>query len=83
MDICGDIFWDSSQTLYVKQLKFLYVAITRARQKLWIADYSDNSEPLRVSFAHMVYKECSVDQMMAASTDTVDETGTCREYNCH
>ncbi|KAI0809031.1 P-loop containing nucleoside triphosphate hydrolase protein [Irpex lacteus] len=31
-----------------RELKFLYVAITRARQKLWIADCSENSEPLRI-----------------------------------
>ena len=30
------------------QLKFLYVAITRARKNLWIADGSEKGEPMRV-----------------------------------
>ncbi|KAH9931245.1 uncharacterized protein B0H18DRAFT_929725 [Fomitopsis serialis] len=30
-----------------RDLKFLYVAITRARNHLWIADKSDKSEPMR------------------------------------
>lgn len=44
--------------LPMKQLKLLYVAITRARQNLWIADCSGKSEPVRVSCDHVpVYKE--------------------------
>ncbi|KAI0809044.1 hypothetical protein BC629DRAFT_1437282 [Irpex lacteus] len=31
-----------------RELKFLYVAVTRARQNLWIADCSDKGETLRV-----------------------------------
>ena len=31
-----------------KQLKFLYVAITRARNNLWIVDGSDTAEPMKV-----------------------------------
>jgi hypothetical protein len=31
------------------QLKFLYVAITRARKNMWIADSSKRGEPMRVS----------------------------------
>ena len=30
------------------QLKFLYVASTRARMNLWLADGSDKAEPMRV-----------------------------------
>ncbi|CDO74781.1 hypothetical protein BN946_scf185001.g29 [Trametes cinnabarina] len=30
-----------------RELKFLYVAITRARKNLWIADCSDKGEPMR------------------------------------
>ncbi|GLB36677.1 putative uvrD-like helicase C-terminal domain [Lyophyllum shimeji] len=30
------------------ELKFLYVAITRARKNLWIADHSDKGEPMRM-----------------------------------
>ena len=33
----------------VSQLKFLYVAITRARKNLWIVDGSERCEPMRVS----------------------------------
>ena len=32
-----------------RQLKFLYVAITRARQNLWIVDSSESAEPMKVS----------------------------------
>ena len=31
-----------------RQLKFLYVAITRARQNLWIVDNSEKAEPMKV-----------------------------------
>jgi hypothetical protein len=31
------------------QLKSLYVAITRARKNMWIADCSERGEPMRVS----------------------------------
>ena len=30
------------------KLKFLYVAITRARKNLWIVDCSEKCEPMRV-----------------------------------
>ena len=33
---------------HTSQLKFLYVAITRARKNLWIVDCSEKSEPMRV-----------------------------------
>jgi len=36
------------QSLKASQLKFLYVAITRARKNLWIVDCSEKSEPMRV-----------------------------------
>ncbi|KAL7285962.1 hypothetical protein ACG7TL_001077 [Trametes sanguinea] len=32
-----------------RELKFLYVAITRARKNLWIADCSDKGEPMRLA----------------------------------
>ena len=32
----------------ILQLKFLYVAITRARQNLWIVDSSESAEPMKV-----------------------------------
>jgi hypothetical protein len=31
-----------------RQLKILYVSITRARKHVWIADSSETSEPMRV-----------------------------------
>ncbi|EKM60418.1 uncharacterized protein PHACADRAFT_189549 [Phanerochaete carnosa HHB-10118-sp] len=34
------------------QLKSLYVAITRARLNLWIVDYSDQGEPMRILWQH-------------------------------
>lgn len=41
-------FDDSRHNGVCRELKILYVAITRARQNLWIADSSDKSEPMRV-----------------------------------
>ena len=38
--------------IFFNQLKFLYVAITRARKNLWIADCSDKGEPMKVSVHH-------------------------------
>ena len=35
---------------YPEQLKFLYVAVTRARKNLWIVDCSEIAEPMRVCF---------------------------------
>ncbi|KAI9068145.1 hypothetical protein FKP32DRAFT_1672451 [Trametes sanguinea] len=35
-----------------RELKFLYVAITRARKNLWIADCSDKGEPMRTVWTH-------------------------------
>lgn len=31
-----------------EKLKFLYVAITRARKNLWVVDRSETAEPMRV-----------------------------------
>ncbi|KAH9921295.1 uncharacterized protein B0H18DRAFT_880310 [Fomitopsis serialis] len=41
-------FDDSRHNGVCRELKILYVAITRARQNLWIADNSDKSEPMRI-----------------------------------
>jgi ATP-dependent exoDNAse (exonuclease V) beta subunit len=30
------------------ELKFLYVGVTRARNRLWVWDYSDRADPMRV-----------------------------------
>jgi hypothetical protein len=35
-------------TFWLWQLKCLYVAITRAKHRLWIVDYSDSCEPIMV-----------------------------------
>ncbi|KAI1785582.1 hypothetical protein LXA43DRAFT_1185708 [Ganoderma leucocontextum] len=35
-----------------RELKFLYVAITRARKNLWIADGSEKGEPMRIVWTH-------------------------------
>lgn len=32
------------------KLKFLYVAITRARKNLWVVDRSEKAEPMRVRY---------------------------------
>ena len=42
------ILWTSIEALTLSKLKFLYVAITRARKNLWIADNSEKCEPMRV-----------------------------------
>jgi superfamily I DNA/RNA helicase len=36
-------------TMLRRQLKFLYVAITRARKNLWIFDNSEKAYPMKVS----------------------------------
>ncbi|EMD41416.1 hypothetical protein CERSUDRAFT_89982 [Gelatoporia subvermispora B] len=41
-------FDDSRHSGVCRELKFLYVAITRARKNLWIADGSEKGEPMRV-----------------------------------
>ncbi|TFY57544.1 hypothetical protein EVJ58_g6956 [Rhodofomes roseus] len=40
-------FEDSRHNGVCRELKTLYVAITRARQNLWVADSSDKGEPMR------------------------------------
>ena len=40
--------------VFMQQLKFLYVAITRARKNLWIVDCSETSEPMRVDLISLV-----------------------------
>ncbi|PCH33046.1 hypothetical protein WOLCODRAFT_62498 [Wolfiporia cocos MD-104 SS10] len=41
-------FDDSRHHGVCRELKFLYVAITRARKNLWIADSSDKGDPMRI-----------------------------------
>ncbi|OBZ79120.1 TPR and ankyrin repeat-containing protein 1 [Grifola frondosa] len=41
-------FDDTRHSGVCRELKFLYVAITRARKNLWIADCSEKGEPMRV-----------------------------------
>ena len=40
------------------QLKFLYVAITRARKNLWILDNSENAEPMKVFGLSTPFENC-------------------------
>ncbi|KZP05197.1 hypothetical protein FIBSPDRAFT_843218 [Athelia psychrophila] len=40
-------FNDTRHAVICSELKFLYVAITRARKNLWIVDCSDKGEPMR------------------------------------
>lgn len=46
------------------QLKFLYVAITRARKNMWIVDCSDKGEPMRVGIAACNYGVLSLISMI-------------------
>jgi len=39
-----------------QQLKFLYVAITRARKNLWIVDDSESAEPMKVPEKPIILK---------------------------
>lgn len=51
------------------QLKFLYVAITRARKNIWIVDCSEQSEPMRVRFirdVHISAYLCALQQFWAS-----------------
>ncbi|KAI0770957.1 hypothetical protein BD413DRAFT_613484 [Trametes elegans] len=41
-------FDESRHSGVCRELKFLYVAITRARKNLWIADCSEKGEPMRI-----------------------------------
>ncbi|KAI0757678.1 hypothetical protein C8Q80DRAFT_1134850 [Daedaleopsis nitida] len=41
-------FDDARHSGVCRELKFLYVAITRARKNLWIADGSEKGEPMRI-----------------------------------
>ncbi|KAI0641201.1 hypothetical protein C8Q79DRAFT_992409 [Trametes meyenii] len=41
-------FEDARHSGVCRELKFLYVAITRARKNLWIADCSEKGEPMRI-----------------------------------
>ncbi|KAI0656844.1 hypothetical protein C8Q70DRAFT_1158814, partial [Cubamyces menziesii] len=56
-----------------RELKFLYVAITRARKNLWIADCSDKGEPMRFVWTQKnLIQNCNpnteVPQLAASST---------------
>ncbi|KAI0327262.1 hypothetical protein GY45DRAFT_1428013 [Cubamyces sp. BRFM 1775] len=56
-----------------RELKFLYVAITRARKNLWIADCSDKGEPMRFVWTHKnLIQNCNpnteVPQLAVSST---------------
>ena len=42
------------------QLKFLYVAVTRARNNLWIVDSSESAEPMKVPDARVTPNDCSL-----------------------
>lgn len=53
-------FDDTRHSGVCRELKFLYVAITRARKNLWIADCSEKGEPLRTFWnAYDLVKNCS------------------------
>ncbi|KAI0693657.1 hypothetical protein BC835DRAFT_1352925 [Cytidiella melzeri] len=58
-----------------RELKFLYVAITRARKNLWIADCSDKGEPLRTFWnAHNLIENVSaVDNVPRLATKSTSE----------
>ncbi|KAI0716097.1 hypothetical protein C8T65DRAFT_606293 [Cerioporus squamosus] len=45
-------FDDARHSGVCRELKFLYVAITRARKNLWIADGSEKGEPMRIVWTH-------------------------------
>ncbi|PIL29959.1 hypothetical protein GSI_07870 [Ganoderma sinense ZZ0214-1] len=45
-------FDDARHSGICRELKFLYVAITRARKNLWIADGSEKGEPMRIVWTH-------------------------------
>jgi hypothetical protein len=57
--VCSEVCFTAYTALFfsfllktaVRQLKFLYVAITRARKNLWIVDCSEKGEPMRVSLS--------------------------------
>ncbi|KAF8222237.1 hypothetical protein L208DRAFT_1381918 [Tricholoma matsutake] len=48
LNIPAPCFEESRHAGVCSELKFLYVAITRARKNLWIADCSDKGEPMRL-----------------------------------
>ncbi|CAL1697343.1 unnamed protein product [Somion occarium] len=45
-------FDDTRHSGVCRELKFLYVAITRARKNLWIADCSEKGDPMRELWLH-------------------------------
>ena len=47
-EVRGELADHIEHDSYIGQLKFLYVAITRARKNLWIADNSERSLPMKV-----------------------------------
>ena len=49
VDNCSSCCSSVYDSCLFPQLKHLYVAMTRARMNLWVADSSPTSEPLRVS----------------------------------
>ena len=53
-----EIFFSRSHYLG-SQLKFLYVAITRARNNLWIVDSSESAEPMKVPEDTVILKNVS------------------------
>lgn len=49
--VCSEVSCSSTKrrtSPYFRQLKLLYVGITRARKNMWIVDKSDKSDPMRV-----------------------------------
>lgn len=48
LDVPAPQFDDTRHAGVCSELKFLYVAITRARKNLWIVDCSETSEPMRI-----------------------------------
>jgi ATP-dependent exoDNAse (exonuclease V) beta subunit len=62
--ISAPAFDESRHAGVCMDLKFLYVAITRARKNLWIVDNSEKSGPMRVciiSHSLTAYAESSTD----------------------
>lgn len=54
--------YDLSDSLM--QLKSLYVALTRARENVWIADCSDKGEPMRVSNFHVLHEAVCLESLL-------------------
>ena len=54
---CHEVSFQPSLIYLGRQLKFLYVAITRARNNLWIVDSSMSAEPMKVPEDLMIPKK--------------------------